>query len=548
MTTLDELGIAENTFIVYTSDNGPWLGKRHHGGSALPLRAGKGTTYEGGMREPCVIRWPARIKPGQVCQQVASTIDLLPTFARIVGAELPEERPIDGHDISALVDDPTAPSPHDTAGYFYYKNNKVEAIRMGKWKLHLKMPPELYDLRADIGETNNRAGAEPDIVASLRHFAARYDRDLKANSRPPWIAIEPGELHYVPKSTKKVCQLTGDFDRTAGVPTLSQTGKRFGVNASDLGSSFEHKGHLFFLFGDTWGRPGAWDALAWTKSADPGKIVLDFHRAQDGKWLPPTVPGLSQKAFEIPSGGISVTGTIYVVFTTDHTDDKVMGRSILAASRDDGQTFQALYEFSCDKFINVSFWTAGDWLYIYGSGEYRKSSVCLARIRPRELRDRSRLQFLAGIDENQEPRWSPTEKDAVPLFQHDVVGEFSVAYLEPCKRYVMLYNASEPRGITMRSARAPWGPWSDGTVVFHPWEDDGYGHFMHISAKYKKESDALSDPNREDEWGGAYGPYIMARFTTGADGKCRIYYTMSTWNPYQVVVMKSDLQLGIEVK
>jgi hypothetical protein len=365
---------------------------------------------------------------------------------------------------------------------------------------------------------------------------------------PSETATDPDELIYVPNSTKKVCQLTGDFDRAAGVPTLSQTGRRFGVDATDLGSSFEHKGHLIFLFGDTWGRAGAWDALAWTKSTDPEKIILDFFRAKDGKWLPPTVPGLSQKAFEIPSGGISVAGTIYVVFTTDHTEEKVMGRSILATSRDDGRTFQALYELSRGKFINVSFWLVDGWLYIYGSGEYRKSSVCLARVRPGSIRDRSKLQYFAGIDEDEKPYWSKTEVDAVPLFQHDVVGEFSVAYLEPVKRYVLLYNSKEPRGIMIRSAEAAWGPWSEGTVIFHPWRENGYGHFMHISARFKRKSDSLSDPKREDEWGGEYGPYVMSRFTTGDNGRCRIYFTMSTWNPYQVVVMRSDLYLGAEVK
>ena len=134
------------------------------------------------------MRWPARIKPGQVCKQVAATIDLLPTFAGMVGAELPAERPIDGHDIAALLDDPAAPSPHDKAGYFYYKNSKAEAVRLGKWKLHLKKQPELYDLRADISEENNLAESEPDIVAQLQNFAAQYDEDLKANTRPAWTA------------------------------------------------------------------------------------------------------------------------------------------------------------------------------------------------------------------------------------------------------------------------------------------------------------------------------------------------------------------------
>jgi arylsulfatase A-like enzyme len=183
---LEEHGIADNTLIVYTSDNGPWLSKQHHGGCALPLRAGKGTTYEGGMREPTVMRWPARIKPGQTCSQVAGTIDLLPTFAAIVGAELDDDRPIDGLDISRLLDDPEAESPHDEAGYYYYKNGRPEAIRLGKWKLHLKKTPELYDLRADIGESNNVAEANADVVAKLRDTAAKYDADLKANSRPLW--------------------------------------------------------------------------------------------------------------------------------------------------------------------------------------------------------------------------------------------------------------------------------------------------------------------------------------------------------------------------
>jgi arylsulfatase A-like enzyme len=184
--TLEAQGVAENTLVVYTSDNGPWLTKQHHAGSALPLRAGKGTTYEGGMREPTVMRWPARIKPGQTCSQVAGTIDLLPTFAAIVGAELDDARPIDGLDISALLDDPAAASPHDEVGYYYYKNGKVEAIRLGKWKLHLKGKPELYDLRADIGEADNVAEANPQVVARLREVAAKYDADLKANSRPIW--------------------------------------------------------------------------------------------------------------------------------------------------------------------------------------------------------------------------------------------------------------------------------------------------------------------------------------------------------------------------
>jgi hypothetical protein len=356
------------------------------------------------------------------------------------------------------------------------------------------------------------------------------------------------ELVYVPNSTKRICQLTGDVDRASGLPTPSRTGTRFGVTATDLGSSFEHRGKRYFLFGDTWGRPGDRDALAWTSSTRPDRIQLNMHKAGDGKWLPLRVPGIEHGAFEIPSAGISTGGVIYVVFTTDHSPAKVMGRSVLAASHDDGLTFKMLYELSRTKFINASFWQTDNWLYIYGSGDYRKSSVCLARVKPADIGERSKLRYFVGVGEDGRPRWSSKEAEAVVLFRQDQIGEFSVSYLEPVKRYVMLYNASKPRGITMRSAEHPWGPWSAGTLVFEPWRDNGYGYFMHISAEFKQKKDRLSDPKREDEWGGEYGPSIMSRFTTVVDGHCRISYTMSTWNPYQVLVMRTDLDLQSEAK
>jgi hypothetical protein len=107
----------------------------------------------------------------------------------------------------------------------------------------------------------------------------------------------------------------------------------------------------------------------------------------------------------------------------------------------------------------------------------------------------------------------------------------------------MLYNSAQPRGIVMRNAPLPWGSWSQAEVIFEPWRDGGYGRFMHISSNFKTEKpDNLSDPHRESEWGGEYGPYIMARYTRATKNGCRIFYTMSTWNPYQVVVMQSDLK------
>jgi uncharacterized protein DUF4185 len=357
-------------------------------------------------------------------------------------------------------------------------------------------------------------------------------------------SAEPDELIYVPNSTQRVCQLTGDLDRATGKPTLSRTDEHFGVWGTDLGSSFMHGGKLFFLFGDTVGRPGSRDVLAWTESKDPARIVLHFYKAADGKWLPLTVPGIGQGAFEVPSGGVSIGAAMYVVCTTDHSEAKVMGRSVVARSNDEGRTFKLLYDLSHMKFINVAFWPTAEWLYLYGSGEYRKSNVCLARVRPHHFEDRSKLEYFQGPGGEGRPRWSPREEDAVPLFHQLQVGEFSVKHLKPVNRYVMLYNAAQPRGITMRSAPEPWGPWSEGTVIFEPGRDKGYGHFMHISSKAEKNADNLSDPGREQEWGGEYGPYIIAPFTVEIEGRCRIFYTMSTWNPYEVMVMRSDLKLA----
>ena len=187
--TLDTLGIADNTFIVYTSDNGPWLSKKHHSGSALPLRAGKMTTFEGGMRVPCVMRWPAGIKAGQVSHQVAGTIDVLPTFASLAGVPLDTSKPIDGRDISVLLKDPAATSPHAEEGYYYYRNNKVEAVRAGSWKLSFRgKKNELYHLGKDIAEANNVANAHPEVVKRMQTLATKYHAQLMKEQRPAWTA------------------------------------------------------------------------------------------------------------------------------------------------------------------------------------------------------------------------------------------------------------------------------------------------------------------------------------------------------------------------
>lgn len=171
---LEKLGIADNTLVVFTSDNGSR--NRDEGGSNAPLRGTKNTTWEGGMRLPCIMRWPKGIPAGRECREIVSSIDFLPTFARLAGTTEPKDRIIDGGDIGPLMrGDRGARSPHEA--FFYYRGNGLDAVRSGKWKLFVgrggswggtrEEVRELYDLEADIGETVNVADGNAGVVAGL---------------------------------------------------------------------------------------------------------------------------------------------------------------------------------------------------------------------------------------------------------------------------------------------------------------------------------------------------------------------------------------------
>jgi len=200
MKALDENGLTENTLVFFTSDNGPWLSMGNHAGSTGGLREGKGTSYEGGQREPCIIRWPGHAPPGAVCSQLSATIDILPTLASITGATLPE-RQIDGVDISALWNGNFEAQPRSNF-YYYYGRNNLEAIRVGKWKMvfpHILesyegTPPgrdgfpgkkimrtaelALYDLDRDPGERYNVMDQNPEVVLSIQKIADQARADL----------------------------------------------------------------------------------------------------------------------------------------------------------------------------------------------------------------------------------------------------------------------------------------------------------------------------------------------------------------------------------
>ncbi|UMB61782.1 sulfatase [Lutibacter sp. A80] len=180
--TLETLGIDNNTLVVFTSDNGPWNLKNGNGGSALPLRGHKFETLEGGMRVPMIAQWKGKIKAGSVIDEVASTIDLLPTIAYLTDAEL-SDKPIDGKNIWTLLSgNETAKSPHIKTGFYYYKDTILEAVRKGDWKLRItEEGVALYNLKKDISESNNVAISNPKIVRKLKKMMEKFDADLKEN-------------------------------------------------------------------------------------------------------------------------------------------------------------------------------------------------------------------------------------------------------------------------------------------------------------------------------------------------------------------------------
>jgi arylsulfatase A len=201
METLRKHGLEENTLLIFTSDNGPWLSYGDHSGSAGHLREGKGTVWEGGVRVPCIMRWPGKIPTGSVTGEPAMTIDILPTVAKLIGTRLPAHR-IDGKDIWPLIaGTPGAKNPHESY-FFYYHVNELHAVRSGPWKLYAphqyrtlagrpggtngipakyqqtKTDWALYNLETDVSETTDVAEKNPEVVARLKKLLDNARKDM----------------------------------------------------------------------------------------------------------------------------------------------------------------------------------------------------------------------------------------------------------------------------------------------------------------------------------------------------------------------------------
>jgi len=214
--TVKKLGLDDRTYVIFCSDNGPWWIRKAHGGSCKPLRGAKTSTWEGGLRVPCIMRAPGRIPPGTTCDEITCTMDMLPTLAALAGADVPKDRVIDGHDIRFMMHGRPGATTRKEA-FYYYQHTHLQAVRSGKWKLHVARPaqppwgpkwarhidpadvieikkPLLFDLEADIGETTDVAAANPKVVARLLALIEKGRNDIGDYNR-----IGKGARFYDPQ-------------------------------------------------------------------------------------------------------------------------------------------------------------------------------------------------------------------------------------------------------------------------------------------------------------------------------------------------------------
>ena len=219
--TLREQNLAERTLVLFTSDNGPWLIKGRDGGTAHPLRGGKGSTWEGGVRVPTVAWWPGRVAAGMTCDTVAGTIDVLPTVVALTGGDLPSAPVIDGRDLSHLLLGRHSGAPRPA--HYYFLGYSLQAVRQGPWKLALVpqketmgkgvlsdangREPRLYNLDQDIGERHDLAGRHPEIVKRLSELAEKMKADVLRRDapgrRPAGRAKNPTMLYPAEKRQRK---------------------------------------------------------------------------------------------------------------------------------------------------------------------------------------------------------------------------------------------------------------------------------------------------------------------------------------------------------
>jgi len=413
----------------------------------------------------------------------------------------------------------------------------VLELSFGAWMLFAKIQPSTRML-------------DPETINAKTAFGAETSA-----SKPV--------LQYVAGSTMKVEQLLGEEDKQLHQPTLSRTVTRYGIEGTDLGNSFENGGRVYFLFGDTVGRlRRALDTIATTDADDPESGVrLDFLKS-GGEYLTVQPPGISMGAFEVPVAGISLAGQVYVAVSTNHSEDRSTDRSVLTKFTPPAifLPLRTISQLPEGHFVKMSLRIepktipglppGGPFILVWGTGAYRKSDAYLSVVPAAQFESGKGTQYFAGLDGGSAPIWSEKESDARAIVQNGTMGDLSVTWCKDLGLWLMTYDSREPapRGILFSYSQTPWGPWSEPQIIFNAVRDGALGKFIHNPQA--NPDDGLSGPvigkgqaNPRAVHGGAYAPYVIERWTKVKGSELSIYYVLSTWNPYVVILMKSRLRV-----
>jgi hypothetical protein len=414
----------------------------------------------------------------------------------------------------------------------------VPGLLLGIGMMSVPNPP-----RASHASPGEASGAKPGFAAAQ--------------------SVSGPALRYIAASTAKVEQLLGEEDKQLHQPTLSRTFTRYAIEGTDLGNSFEHDGRVYFLFGDTVGRlRHALDTIATTDARDPeAGVRLDF-LTSGSDYLTIQPPGISMGPFEVPVAGLSLNGQIYVAVSTNHSEDRSTDRSVLTKFTPPAkfQPLRTISQLPDGHFVKMSVHTepvpiaglppGGPLILVWGSGPYRRSDAYLSVVPQAGFESGKGVRYFAGLDPAGAPIWSDTESAATPIVRNGTMGDLSVTWCKDLNLWLMTYDSREPapRGILFSYSRTPWGPWSEPQIIFNAMRDGALGKFIHNPQA--NPDDGLAGPvigkgqaNPQAVHGGAYAPYVVERWTKVQGPELTIYYVLSTWNPYVVVLMKSRLHV-----
>jgi uncharacterized protein DUF4185 len=378
---------------------------------------------------------------------------------------------------------------------------------------------------------------------------------ISAVAAPAGSAILPAStITFVPGSTTKLQQLVGEEDKERRVPTLSKTFTRYGIRGTDLGYSFEHEGLAYFLFGDTVGRlDRALDTIATTAARDPDAGVrLDFLTDGD-KYVTIQPSGISMGPFEVPVSGIDLGGRMYVIVRTAHASDWSTDKTMLTRFTPPA-SFEPLRQIS-GRFLTMSTHVeppgpptlglppGGPYVLVWATAKYRQSDAYLFIVPAARFETGEGTLYYAGSDGTGAPKWSPRESDAAPIVTDGTLGDVSVTWSKDLGVWLMTYDHRAPRGIFFQSSPKPWGPWSPRQPVAVPGDVAAY---LHDPGRVP--DDGLGGPtigknDPQTTHGGMYAPYVVERWTKLQGTTLSLFYTLSTWNPYVVVLMKSQFKV-----